>query len=601
MTSHFPRSFAIPALVMVLCSLAGGVSASGQLPGNREKASLTTVTNRTIHPAGSTALIAAKMKIEAGWHTNSHEPTFDYLIATELELILPDGWPSPVIEYPEGEMKSFAFADQPISVYDGQLAIMAHVEIPAETPDGGRNVEAALTYQACDDRSCLAPVTTSSTATLVVGSGGRDSSDPVFSTAPTPRRKQGGNFLVILLLGVIGGLILNAMPCVLPVLSLKIFGLVKSAGQGRSHVVVGSLTTTLGILLSFWALALGAVLAKSAGGAVGWGVQFQEPIFVTVLAIIVLLFCLNLWGVFEIPLPTRLAQFADSGPKEGIPGHLASGLFATLMATPCSAPFLGTAVGFALSQSTFTIFAVFTSIAIGMALPYLALAAAPGAARLLPKPGPWMEKLRVVMGFLLAAAAIWLLYVLAAQMGRERLAFIELTLLALALFVWIRHQAGRSKPARVLALLGIIGSAVLAVMLAGGASEGIATETAERASGLIPWTTFDRQEAEGLAAEGRIVFVDVTADWCFTCKVNERVVLDTPEVAAAFERYSVVAMKADWTNRSDAITHFLADHGRYGIPFYLLYRPGQEPHVFSELLNQEDLIEVVRDAAAQIR
>jgi suppressor for copper-sensitivity B len=600
MTPHLPRSFATPVLVIVLCSLAGGISASAQLSGNREKASLATVTNRTVHPAGSTALVAAKMMIEPGWHTNSHEPTFDYLIATELELTLPDGWPSPLIDYPEGEMKSFAFADQPISVYDGQLAIMAHVEIPADTPDGRWNVEAALTYQACDDRSCLAPVTTTSTSTLVVGSGGKASSDAVFSTAPTPRRQQGGNLLVILLLGMIGGLILNAMPCVLPVLSLKVFGLVKSAGQGRSHVVVGSLATSLGILLSFWALALAAVLAKSAGGAVGWGVQFQEPIFVTVLAIIVVLFCLNLWGVFEIPLPARLAQFADSGPKEGIPGHLASGLFATLMATPCSAPFLGTAVGFALSQSALTIFAVFTSIALGMALPYLALAAAPGAARLLPKPGPWMEKLRFLMGFLLAAAAIWLLYVLAAQMGRERLAFIELALLGLALFVWIRHQAVRSRPARVLALLGIIGSVVLAVMLAGGARETTATETSEQVSSLIPWTTFDRQEAEGLAADGRIVFVDVTADWCFTCKVNERVVLDTPEVAAAFERYSVVAMKADWTNRSDAITHFLADHGRYGIPFYLLYRPGQEPHVFSELLNQEELVEMVRDAAAQI-
>ena len=209
-----------------------------------------------------------------------------------------------------------------------------------------------------------------------------------------------------------------------------------------------------------------------------------------------------------------------------------------------------------------------------------------------------MEKLRVVMGFLLAGAAIWLFYVLAAQMGRERLAFIELALLALALFVWIRHQALRKRSAKNLALLGVVSSIAVAVALAGGANRVPSTEGSEAVEGLISWTTFDRQEAENLALEDRLVFVDVTADWCFTCKVNERLVLETSEVADAFERYSVIAMKADWTNRSDDIADYLADHGRYGIPFYMLYRPGQEPFVFSELLNKEDLIGVIRDAAA---
>jgi len=209
-----------------------------------------------------------------------------------------------------------------------------------------------------------------------------------------------------------------------------------------------------------------------------------------------------------------------------------------------------------------------------------------------------MEKLRIVMGFLLAAAAVWLFYVLAAQMGRERLAFIELALLALALFVWIRHQTLRKKSAKTLALLGIVASIAIAVVLAAGANGVLATESSETSEDLISWATFDRQEAENLALEGRLVFVDVTADWCFTCKVNERLVLETSEVADAFERYSVIPMKADWTNRSDSIADYLADHGRYGIPFYMLYRPNQEPFVFSELLNKEDLIGVVRDAAA---
>jgi suppressor for copper-sensitivity B len=356
------------------------------------------------------------------------------------------------------------------------------------------------------------------------------------------------------------------------------------------------LATAVGILLSFWGLALAAIAARSAGSAVGWGVQFQEPLFVTFLAVVVILFCLNLWGLFEIRLPAGLARLADSGPKQGIPGHLVSGLFATLMATPCSAPFLGTAVGFALSQPASTILAVFTAIAVGMSLPYLLLAAVPGFAQMLPKPGPWMENLRMFMGFLLAGAVVWLFYVLAAQVSPERLAFIELSILGLALFVWMGHQATGKRGLRTVAVLGIVLSIATTLGLAAGARGEAGGASIETANHLIPWLPFDRQEAERLAADGELVFVDVTADWCFTCKVNERLVLETPEVAATFKQLGVIPMKADWTNRNDDIASFMADFDRYGIPFYLLYRPGKEPHLFGELLTREGLIETVEAA-----
>jgi suppressor for copper-sensitivity B len=388
------------------------------------------------------------------------------------------------------------------------------------------------------------------------------------------------------------------MPCVLPVLSLKVLGLVKSAGQSRRAVTLGALTTAFGILLSFWALAAAAIAAKSAGSAVGWGVQFQEPAFVTALAVIVLLFTLNLWGLFEIPLPRRLASAAAGGPNEGLAGHLASGLFATLMATPCSAPFLGTAVGFGLAQPPVTIFAVFTAIGIGMGLPYLALAAFPGAARLLPKPGDWMNTLKVVMGFLLAAAAVWLFYVLSAQVPPERVAFVQLALLAMAAFIWLRHRAAKTTAGKTITNIATLLAIVAALVLSTTGATATATLAASETTGLIPWTQFDRSEAEALSSEGRLVFVDVTADWCFTCKVNERLVLETPEIAELFSDNSVIAMKADWTNRSDSIAQFLADHGRYGIPFYLLYRPGGEPFLFGELLTKEAVVEAVRAAAS---
>ena len=563
-----------------------------------EKGSLEVVADRTAYEAGTEARLAAVMAIESDWHTNSHQPTYDYLIGTDVRIELPKGWSAAEIDYPEGEMKKFGFAEDPLSVYEDEVVMIGRLTVPADATDGNWPVEVSLTYQACDDRSCLPPVTTTKTIQLTVGAGGQATLPELFAAdaGGPPAGKRPANLALVLLLGVLGGLILNAMPCVLPVLSLKIFGLVKSAGLGRSQVVVGSLATAVGILLSFWALALAAIAARSAGSAVGWGVQFQEPLFVTFLAVVVILFCLNLWGQFEIRLPAGLARLADSGPKQGIPGHLVSGLFATLMATPCSAPFLGTAVGFAMGQEASTILAVFTAIAVGMSLPYLLLAAVPGFAQMLPKPGPWMENLRMFMGFLLAGAAVWLFYVLAAQVSSERLAFIELSILGLALFVWMSHQAIGKRGLRTVAILGIVLSIATTLGLAAGARGEAGSARAEAANHLIPWLPFDRQQAERLAADGELVFVDVTADWCFTCKVNERLVLETAAVASTFKQLGVIPMKADWTNRNDDIASFMADFDRYGIPFYLLYRPGAEPHLFGELLTKEGLIETVEAA-----
>jgi len=246
------------------------------------------------------------------------------------------------------------------------------------------------------------------------------------------------------------------------------------------------------------------------------------------------------------------------------------------------------------------VLAVFTAIGLGMALPYLLLAAWPGMARLLPRPGAWMETVRGAMGFLLAAAAVWLFYVLASQVSPERLATIELALLALALLVWLWHRTAVGTPLRRFAAVAVLLAAVAPLLLAASAGRTV-PRTVERAAGLIAWVPFDRPRAEALALAGTPVFVDVTADWCFTCKATERLVLETPEVARAFAEHGVVAMRADWTNRDEAIGRFLAEHGRYGIPFYMLYRPGGEPYVFSELLTRGGLIARVRESAAAPR
>ncbi len=570
--------------------------AEGQFMPPR-KASLEAFTDLTSYAPGDNARIAAVVTIDDGWHIQSHTPSFDYLIPTEIVFELPADWPQPEVRYPDHVMWEFEFSEDPLAVYEHEAVIQAELEVPADATAGVVDVSAELTYQACDDIQCLPPVTAATTVSLDIGSAGEATGHPAFDAAPAVPSSGTLGLLAALIPALLGGLILNGMPCVLPIVSLKLFGLAQASGRPRREIRAGALMTTLGILVSFWLLAGVTMLARSAGQAIGWGIQFQNPLFVTFLALVLTLFSLNVWGLFEIQLPQAIGNRLGGGRNEGYAGHFFSGVFATLMATPCSAPFLGAAVGFALSQPGITIVAVFTAVGIGLAAPYLLLAAVPDASRLLPRPGEWMATLRGIMGFLLAGTTVWLLYVLAAQMDSARLAFLEIGLLLLALFVWLQGRTRGTGP-RILGRAGAVAAAAFVLVLAGGAS----AQSGGGGSGpgiarVLDWVPFDPVQAETLAGEGRLVFVDVTADWCATCKVNERLVLETEETAALFARYDVVAMQADWTNRDDDIARYLASFGRYGIPFYALYRPNREPYVFSELLRSGRLQEAIRSAA----
>ena len=556
--------------------------------------------------AGAEASIVAQVEVADHWHTNSNTPTLDFLIPTELALELPAGASGLAVAYPAHKMLKFPYTEEPIAVYDGRFEVKGKFKLAPDAKPGRTTVKAVLAYQACDDKQCLPPSEVEATLeveVLAAGDSGAASpaappaAEPAATPAAPAAEASAAPLWRILLFAVFGGLILNLMPCVLPVLSLKIFGLVKSAGQGRSHLVAGALATTFGVLFSFWILAAAAVGAGLAGAAVGWGVQFQQPGFVAFLAVVVILFSLNMWGLFEIPLPQSLARMGSSGPRQGMAGHFFSGFFATLMATPCSAPFLGTAIGFALGQPAPIVFLVFTAVGLGLALPYLVLAVFPRAARLLPKPGDWMVTFRNLMGFLLAAAAVWLFYILAGQIRAEWVAYVQLALLGLALAAYLLSQAAYGSPRRWLPVAAMVAAAVLTVGLAVKAPAKAAAGASEGKH--LAWVAFDEQEAKELAQGGRPVFVDFTADWCLTCKANERLVIDTPEVAAAFERHRVVAMKGDWTSRDDRITDFLKRYGRSAVPFYVLFRPGAEPHAFGEVLTQATLISTVEAAATK--
>ncbi|MEX2641891.1 MAG: protein-disulfide reductase DsbD domain-containing protein [Acetobacterales bacterium] len=401
-------------------------------------------------------------------------------------------------------------------------------------------------------------------------------------------------WVVALGLALAGGLILNLMPCVLPVLSLKLLGVVRLGGGDRTRVRQAFLATAAGIVSSFLVLALALIALQGAGARIGWGVQFQQPVFLAAMTVVLTLFAANLWGAFAIPLPRSLAALGTAGPKHGVAGDFLAGTLATLLATPCSAPFLGTAVGFALSRGPSEILAVFGMLGLGLALPYLAVAFRPGLVAMLPRPGPWMVWLRRLLGLLLLGTAGWLMTILAVQGGATAaIGVAACSLLAAAAFAC---RAPGWTPVALAAGVVLVLSALL-VPIAVPAPDAATVPTVRD----LDWRPLDRGAIPTLVAEGRTVFVDVTADWCITCKVNKALVLDSVDVAALLSAPGVVRMRGDWTSPDAAIADYLAGFGRYGIPFNAVYGPAlPQGRALPELLTVEMVLDAV-DAAGNPR
>ncbi|MBM3950830.1 MAG: hypothetical protein FJ311_05190 [Rhodospirillales bacterium] len=396
----------------------------------------------------------------------------------------------------------------------------------------------------------------------------------------------GLSLVAVLGLALLGGLILNLMPCVLPVLSLKLLGLVGHGGAAARDVRFSFVASAGGILAAFLVLAGALIALKAAGAAIGWGIQFQQPWFLAAMIVVTTLFAANLWGLFEVHLPEAVADLgATPTHTHGLGGHFLAGALATLLATPCTAPFLGTAIGFALARGAGEILAVFTALGLGLALPYLAVALFPALATRLPRPGAWMIRLKQVFGFALIGTAIWLASVLMAQVGEGAALAAALGGAALLLALALRrrrHLAGR--PALAALALAAVATVALPVWLA--RAPGVSGP-----AGGGPWRSFDEARIAQYVAEGKTVFVDVTADWCITCKANKTLVLNQGEVAKRLGREPVVAMVADWTRPDERIAAYLARFGRYGIPFNVVYGPGAPEGIpLPELLTSAEVL-----------
>ncbi len=415
----------------------------------------------------------------------------------------------------------------------------------------------------------------------------------LFESASAGSESGSHSFLMILLFAFVGGMILNLMPCVLPVLSLKIMGFVQTAHNEHSKAWKHGAVFTLGVLVSFWVLA-GILLVLRAGGEqLGWGFQLQSPIFIIVLTAFLFLFGLSMFGVFEIGTSLTTIE-GKTGNKEGWLGSFVSGITATVVATPCTAPFMGSALGFALTQPPWASLLVFTFLGLGMATPYVLLASIPSLLKFVPKPGRWMESMKQFMGFLLLATVLWLLWVLAQQAGAMMLIIVLAGLLVLGIAGWIYGRWGNlAMPPKTRMISTTLAVVLLVISLFFTidsvdvfAAPSVAGSSVENTGEGISWEQFDENRLKEYRDQGQAVFLDFTAAWCLSCQVNDRITFHSDDVIEAFRKSGIKAIKVDWTNRDEKITRALAAFGRNSVPLYVYYPAGKDskPQLLPELI-----------------
>lgn len=454
---------------------------------------------------------------------------------------------------------------------------------------GNRAYEIAIPAGAAVAVQSLAPTTAAAPAFNTAGME-TNSANPANSASSA----SNSSLFRIIGLAFLGGIILNLMPCVFPVLFLKGMALVNSGHEQRHKLRTHGLVYTAGILVSFWILVGVLIGLRSAGAHLGWGFQFQSPLFLFLMAGLLFFLGLSLAGQFEIGFSLTSAG-GSLAAKQGYAGSFFTGVLAVIVATPCTAPFMGAAIGYALAQPSAVTFAVFTALALGLAAPYLALAFQPAWTRLLPRPGAWMEILRQVVSVPIFGTVIWLAWVVAQAYGATMLAALLVGFLLLAIAGWFLGRWPAKGWAAVLAgmfILCVVGLGIYSAEALATPAQAIAVA---QTGSWQPWSEDAVKKAQ---SEGHPVFVDFTAKWCLSCQVNERVALTKSEVMQAFEDAHVVLLKADWTQHDDAISNALQQLGRDGVPAYALYPAGQGgPTLLPEALTPGIVIDAIKKLA----
>ncbi|QBC02661.1 protein-disulfide reductase DsbD family protein [Enterobacter cloacae] len=421
---------------------------------------------------------------------------------------------------------------------------------------------------------------------------GSKAQQTVMTVGATPAASAAPGTGKMVIFALLGGLILNLMPCVLPVMGMKLNSILH-AGSDRRTIRLRFLATSAGILTSFMLLAAMVTALKLTGASLGWGIQFQNPWFIGLMVAVTFLFALNLFGVFEMLLPSAAAGRLAATGGTGLGGSFCEGMFATLLATPCSAPFLGTAVAFALGAPLQTLWLIFLMLGVGMSLPWLFVALVPKTATLLPKPGRWMNTLKIILGLMMLASCLWLATLLNLHLGETvgQIVMLVLIVIALALFT-MKGQTSSPLFWLVVISLSVFGGYQLRGLL--NASPVLATQSVQQ---TIPWQPLSEEAIAHALAQGKRVFVDISADWCVTCKVNEHRVLNQPDIIATLSQPDVVALRGDWSQPSALIAAFLEKRNRYAIPFNEVYGPGiPDGEILSPLLDKRTLVATLNNA-----
>lgn len=629
------RNATVAAVVLGLAALPGkvehvrveaGLNVDGVRPGDRFE-------------------IGVRVTIEKGWHVQSHKPLDEGLIATDLIMGGPDVLSLSPPVFPPGRVNKRAGAK--VSEYQGTVLIRVPARATADLKPGSVPLEGVLILQLCNDAgSCLPPrnisvvvpvrgvaagasvspansewfagIDSSSGEAESAGSAStatRDDSATPGDTATRGDTASAGEgeraaprgLGYLLLLAFLAGLILNIMPCVLPVVSIKVLSFVQQAGEDPRRVLLLGLSFAAGMLAFFAGL---GVLAMAV--PIGPGFLLQRPAGVIILTAVMFGLALSLFGVFELSLPGRAATgLGSASSKEGPAGAFAKGFLATILGTSCTAPILSGVWMSALTASSPIRLLVFMTMGLGMACPYILLSAKPGWMRFLPRPGAWMDTFKQAMGFVMLATALWLVWVLGSQVGSDGLAWSLVFLTVLALGLWL---IGRVPPTAGSVRWGATHAIAVAVVAAGGlwmwprmttraATTGPAVSQADLLSkkldysDAIPWQPYSPGRADSLAKDGRIVYVDYTARWCVTCLSNKLAVLETAEVRKEMARLDVIPLKADFTNGDPLIAEELERFQRKGVPLNLVYAPGlDKPIKLPELLTRSIVLDSLRRA-----
>lgn len=477
-----------------------------------------------------------------------------------LSATSPDGWPQPDL-----------FLDNPPGVT---------LSVPELDTDGDR---LTARFRAADEQGEPLRAAALPPLSLVLSTGSGSQQMQVDVSSPLA-------FWQTVAVALLGGLILNLMPCVLPVMGMKLASVMTLAGTPRRQIRLRFLATSGGMLFSFLVLAALITGLRLSGAWVGWGFQFQHPAFIATMALVTWLFCFSLAGMFELRLPSGLSTRLATAGGTGIGGSFLEGAFATLLATPCTAPFLGTVVAFALAAPLPQLWGIFIALGVGMSLPWLLVSLFPGVARWLPKPGPWMSKLRAALVLLMLGSSLWLMSLLIAPWGARPVLLIGGAMVAFFLYRCAARLPRHRESLRSLGFGVAFAAAVYAFL---------APPPAGKDDGPLAWQPLSQTALDDAVADGKRVLVDVTADWCLNCRVNELLVLHRPDVVAALSAPDVVLLQGNWSKPSPEIERFLRRHGASGIPFNAVFGPETpEGSVMSPLLNKDDLLNALARAGA---